>query len=164
MLLNLEVTTLILFFIFFVWVAVITFWVLRTRKLFQDITQGVTKQDIKSILENILKNTEIEDKKIQEILKKINQLENASSFHVQKIGLVRFNPFSDTGGDQSFVIAFLDGKDSGVVISSLHSRDVTRIYAKPVENGQSLKYELSKEEQEAIKKSQKVIKKQKGVL
>jgi hypothetical protein len=143
----------ILFSIFFVWIAVISIWILKVKKLFREITQGVTKQDLKSILESILKNSEIENKKIQEILKKIDQIEKASTLHVQKIGLVRFNPFSDTGGDQSFVIALLDGRDNGMVVSSLHSRDVTRIYAKPIENAKARKYELSKEEQEAIKKA-----------
>jgi hypothetical protein len=144
---------LITLLIFLIWISAITFWIIKVRKTFQVITQGVSKQDLKSILESLLKNSEIENKKAQEILKKIDQLEKASTLNIQKIGLVRFNPFADTGGDQSFVIALLDGKDNGVVISSLHSRDVTRIYAKPIENSKAIRYELSKEEQEAIKKA-----------
>lgn len=68
---------------------------------------------------------------------------------VQRVGLVRFNPFSDTGGDQSFSIALLDGENDGLVISSLFSRSETRVFAKPVQNGQS-KYNLTAEEDEAI--------------
>jgi hypothetical protein len=153
MLLNINSIILITLLIFLIWISAITFWIIKVRKTFQVITQGVSKQDLKSILESLLKNSEIENKKVQEILKKIDQLEKASTLNIQKIGLVRFNPFADTGGDQSFVIALLDGKDNGVVISSLHSRDVTRIYAKPIENSKAIRYELSKEEQEAIKKA-----------
>jgi len=153
MLLNINSMILITLLIFLIWISAITFWIIKVRKTFQVITQGVSKQDLKSILESLLKNSEIENKKAQEILKKIDQLEKASTLNIQKIGLVRFNPFADTGGDQSFVIALLDGKDNGVVISSLHSRDVTRIYAKPIENSKAIRYELSKEEQEAIKKA-----------
>ena len=68
---------------------------------------------------------------------------------VQRVGLVRFNPFSDTGGDQSFSIALLDGEGDGLVISSLFSRNETRVFAKPIQAGQS-KYNLTEEEQQAI--------------
>ena len=61
-------------------------------------------------------------------------------------------PFSDTGGDQSFAIAMLDSLGNGVVLSSLHSRTDTRVFAKPVQGGRS-KFQLSDEEQDAIKKA-----------
>jgi hypothetical protein len=63
--------------------------------------------------------------------------------------MVRFNPFSDTGGDQSFVIALLDGKNNGVVFSSLYTRGQPLVYAKPIEAGAS-RYQLSKEEADAL--------------
>lgn len=71
--------------------------------------------------------------------------------HIQKIGLLRFNPFHDTGGDQSFILALLDSHDTGVVISSLHTRTGTRWYAKGVLSGRGQEHELSNEEQKAIK-------------
>jgi hypothetical protein len=51
--------------------------------------------------------------------------------------VVRFNPFEDTGGNQSFAIALLDALGDGVVISSLHARGSTRIYAKSVRAGRA---------------------------
>src|SRR5258708_10453398 len=51
---------------------------------------------------------------------------------IQRVGIVRFNPFSDTGSDQSFSVALLDGNGSGIVLSSLFSRSSTRIFAKSV--------------------------------
>lgn len=68
---------------------------------------------------------------------------------LQKTGLVRFNAFSDIGGDQSFALALLDGKNKGVIISSLYGRNEARVYAKPVEGGSS-SYPLSEEEQKAL--------------
>jgi len=68
---------------------------------------------------------------------------------VQHVGLVRFNPFRDTGGDQSFAIAFLDHDANGIVISSLHNRNDTRVFAKPVRGSKS-PYTLSDEEHQAI--------------
>lgn len=88
------------------------------------------------------------------------QLERLSELHqylevrsrgsLQHVGLVRFNPFEDTGSDQSFAIALLDDRRDGIVLSSLHGRGQTRIFAKPVEGGAS-KHTLSDEEAQAIR-------------
>jgi hypothetical protein len=77
------------------------------------------------------------------------QLETRSRGSLQHVGLVRFNPFSDTGSDQSFAIALLDDERSGIVVSSLHGRDGTRIFAKPIRAGQAT-HPLSAEEQKAL--------------
>lgn len=69
---------------------------------------------------------------------------------LQHIGLVRFNPFDDTGSDQSFAIALLDDARDGIVISSLHGRTNTRVFAKPVSGGTS-SHNLSDEEAQAIR-------------
>ena len=68
---------------------------------------------------------------------------------VTKVGIVRYNPFKDIGGDQSFSIALLDDSDSGIVVTSHYGRDANRVYAKPLEKGKS-KYSLSQEEEQAI--------------
>ncbi len=77
-------------------------------------------------------------------------LEHRAITSLQHIGLVRFNPFEDTGSDQSFAIALLDGQRDGIVISSLHGRANTRVFAKPVEGGAS-PHVLSAEEEQAIR-------------
>ncbi|MGZ8562875.1 MAG: DUF4446 family protein [Candidatus Limnocylindria bacterium] len=77
-------------------------------------------------------------------------LEVRSRGSLQHVGLVRFNPFEDTGSDQSFAIALLDDRRDGIVLSSLHGRGQTRIFAKPVEAGES-KHTLSDEEAQAIR-------------
>jgi hypothetical protein len=71
---------------------------------------------------------------------------------VQYIGLVRYNPFEDAGGDQSFALALLDRQGDGVVISSLHGRTATRFYAKSVKGGAS-PLSLSNEEAKALKQA-----------
>jgi len=70
-----------------------------------------------------------------------------------KINITRYNPFEDIGGDQSFILSILDQDNSGVVVSSLHNRDVTRVYAKPIKNGEGDNITLSKEEKLAIVKT-----------
>lgn len=71
---------------------------------------------------------------------------------IRNVGLVRFNPFPDAGGDQSFAIALLDAEGTGLVLSSLHARTDTRVFAKPVQTGRS-RYPLSEEEQDAIRRA-----------
>ena len=89
---------------------------------------------------------------LDKVYQEIEKLKKEQKFSVQKIGIVRFNPFSEVGGDQSFSIALLDGNDSGFIITSLYSRQENRIYGKPVKNGVS-EYSLSNEEKEAINKA-----------
>lgn len=79
----------------------------------------------------------------------INRIANENLSHFQKIGFIRFNPFDDAGGNISFALCLLNSKNDGVVISSLHGREGTRMYAKAVKNGQS-ESKLTDEEQEAI--------------
>lgn len=71
---------------------------------------------------------------------------------IRNVGVVRFNPFTDAGGDQSFAIALLDSEGTGIVLSSLHARTDTRVFAKPVQAGRS-RYPLSDEEQDAIRRA-----------
>ena len=67
-----------------------------------------------------------------------------------KINVTRFNPFENVGGNQSFILTILDQTDSGVILTSLHNRDLTRLYAKPIKNGEAENNTLSKEEKLAI--------------
>jgi hypothetical protein len=78
------------------------------------------------------------------------ELEVATRLALQKVGVIRFNPFPDSGGDQSFAIALLDRSGTGIVVSSLHGRTGTRIFAKQIANGKST-HSLSDEEQQAIR-------------
>jgi hypothetical protein len=71
---------------------------------------------------------------------------------VRHVGLVRYDAFEDVGGRLSFSCAMLDDHGTGVVMTSISGRQDTRVYAKPVVDGQS-QYNLSTEEEEAIRKA-----------
>jgi len=107
---------------------------------------------IDEILDRQLKRVDSLTERVDALNKLHHELENLSQRTIQKVAVIRYNPFSDTGGDQSFAIALLDSLGNGVVLSSLHSRTDTRVFAKAVQNGRS-KYQLSDEEQDAIKKA-----------
>ena len=71
---------------------------------------------------------------------------------IQKVGIIRYNAYKDTGSDLSFTLALLDENNNGVVLNGIYSREMSNIYAKPIENGKST-YTLSDEEQKAIERA-----------
>ena len=79
-------------------------------------------------------------------------LEAASRKAFSRVGLVRFNPFEETGGNQSFALAVLDADGDGWLLSSLHARAGTRVYAKAVSAGRS-DVALSDEETAALRQA-----------
>ena len=90
------------------------------------------------------------DKEIQDLFELSEKIRSLAFIGIHKVGIVRFNPFQDTGSNQSFSIALLDGSDTGIVISSLLSRESGRVYAKPVTKGIGSDFPFTKEEQHAI--------------
>lgn len=109
-------------------------------------------EEIGSLEEIVLKHKKTlssHNKNLKELGKILEELVEHDKLNIQRVGVVRFNPFADTGANMSFTIALLDAYDNGIVISSLHSREGTRIYAKPVKEGKS-SYSLTEEEKSAI--------------
>lgn len=123
----------------------------KTRKNLEVLFSGKKATDLESIILAHTKEIQAIDKEIQELFEISNKIHALAQRSIHKVGIVRFNPFKDIGGDQSFALSLLDGKDSGIVISSLHTREGTRIYSKPVLKGESEKYTLTEEEKQAIK-------------
>lgn len=110
------------------------------------------KKDLEQVLvdqNRILTNA---TKDISELSSELTDLTLKNRNNFQKIGLVKFNPFDDAGGNMSFALAILNDHDDGMIISSLHGREGTRIYAKPVKAGSST-HKLTDEETEAIAKA-----------
>lgn len=123
----------------------------RTEKKLIQFFAGKNARDLEAVLLDHSSQLKSFDKEIQELFDISNRIHTLSSQSLHKVGIVRFNPFKDVGGDQSFALALLDASDSGVVISSLHSRDGARIYVKPVVKKEGSGHELTAEEEQAIK-------------
>jgi len=120
----------------------------RLRRLFGE-GEGVRLDEL---LDRQFRRLDTVAEKVDALNRLHRELETLSQQSIQKVGVVRFNPFADTGGDQSFAVALLDAAGNGVVLSSLHGRADTRIFAKVVQAGRS-KHALSDEEQDAIRKA-----------
>jgi|SRR3989344_678272 len=106
-----------------------------------------------NLLDIVLKQKKLlasHNKNLRELGEILEELVENNKRNIQLVGVVRFNPFPETGGNMSFAVALLDARKNGILISSLHSREGTRIYTKPVEKGES-KHHLTDEEKQAIR-------------
>lgn len=139
-----------------VWTAIITVLFFRMSAHYNTLTRGVTTKSMQEVLAMLLTKQETDAKEIRMLQESLRALKVDGTLHLQRIGVVRFNPFSDTGGSQSFTIAILDGKDNGIVMTSLYARTGNRWYIKHIKEGSCPDVELSKEEQSAIKKARPV--------
>lgn len=111
-----------------------------------------TNQDIEQLMLSQAAAIEQLQSDLAYLQRRVDTLGTEAKLHVQRVGMVRFCAFPDTGSDLSFAIALLDANDNGVVVSSLYGRSESRTYAKPIQGGKST-YQLSDEEKEAIAKA-----------
>ncbi len=139
----------ILALVFLTWNIVLHWQIWQTRKKIKLMFKGTKVADLEGVIFEQIKRSRHIEKNLESLVKFAQHLEKMALHSIQKIAVVRFNPFKDTGGDQSFCIAFLDAKNNGFTISSLFTREGTRIYTKPISNGVS-NYPLTNEEKEAI--------------
>jgi len=147
-----EIIFLLSGIVIFVLVAVngfLIWYFYRTNKRIDTLLENGKIKDFRDILmSQKQKNSDIV-KEIKDAFLKIKNLEDISEKTIQKVGIVRFNPFKELGGNQSFAIALLDNQNNGFVISSLFIKEGNRVYAKQIKNGKSERL-LSGEESEAI--------------
>lgn len=142
--------------ILFVWTSAITIFALRMSAHYNHLIKDTNKRSLQAIMDNLMAEIDGSKKDIEMLKATCDTIIADGRLHIQKVGLLRFNPFKDTGGDQSFILALVDGLDTGVVISGLYSRSGTRWYAKQVIAGKGVEHELSEEEKQAVKTAKKL--------
>lgn len=126
------------------------------QKRFNEALSTTNGDSLERVLAEHLKKVDTVAGHLDQLDAAYRRLAAIGSLASQKISIVRFNPFGDTGGDQSFVLAVLDAQDSGYVLTSIHGREGTRVYVKPIDEGKS-KYPLSEEEKRALKQAAKRV-------
>lgn len=137
----------------FLWLGILSFFVWRESNFLSRLFPQSGERDIRKKFEEILKQSSGFDQKLDGNNKKLDDIFNQGLKHIQKVKLIRYNPYQETGGDQSFSLALLDKKNNGVVITSLHNRAGTRVFAKPVKEGREDGFEFSDEERQVIRKA-----------
>jgi hypothetical protein len=118
------------------------------------LIKGVKKGDLIAVIDELIKREDKNTSSQKSLQRKLNELTKESTLHVQSLGLTKYNPFKEVGGDHSFSLTLLDGKDNGFVLTGLHTRDRTRVYIKDIIKGKA-KVELSEEEVKSLKKARK---------
>lgn len=136
-----------------VWLLGLSFLIWQQNNFLKSLFPKKGERDIRRKFEEVLKLTFSLKTEVDGLKDYLFKIENQGLKHVQRIELSRYNPYDDTGGDQSFSLALLDGKGNGMVITSLHARSSTRVFVKPISLGQASKYRLSEEEQQVVKKA-----------
>jgi len=138
-------------------VLILLIWLILIQKNLSILKQknaelfaGNKVRDLEGLILSQVKNLKTLDKDIQELYEISNKINNLAFRGIHKTAMIRFNPFKEVGGDQSFAIALLNGRNSGIVISSLYTREGTRVYSKNILNGVAEKYPLTEEEKKAI--------------
>jgi hypothetical protein len=130
-------------------------WLLRQVSAMRSRLLGLTRGedgDLGDVLGSHLERVYELGREVERLGSRTGRLESGAVRAFQRVGLVRFNPFEDTGGNQSFALALLDAEGNGWVLSSLHARAGTRVYAKAIRGGRS-DGALSEEEAAAIKQA-----------
>ena len=121
----------------------------KYNKFMKKIGNG---KNIEEDLENYMYRVERVERQNAEIISYCKNLDDEVAKCIQKVGMVRYSAFKDTGSDLSFAVAMLDENNDGVVFNGIYSREMSNIYAKPVKKGVS-EYTLSEEEKEAIRRA-----------
>lgn len=135
------------------WLGFLSFLIWQQNKFLRSLFPKSGERDIRKKFEEMVKMVSGFKDDLVNLDNKVTQVQTQGLQHLQKIELLRFNPYDDTGGDQSFTIALLNNGGSGVVITSLHARSGTRVFSKEINLGKAGKHQLSKEEELVIKKA-----------
>lgn len=140
----------IIIFVCIAWGVAVSVILMRMVRHYNTLTGATGKTGLKDALEVLLATQKGLQNQTKDLYKIIDEIKKDGRLHIQRVGMVRFNPFSDTGGSQSFTLCLLDGRDNGLVMTSLYARTGHRWYIKEVRNGKGKELVLSKEEQLAI--------------
>lgn len=134
-----------------IWNIILTVLILSLRKKNSQFFTS-DKGDVYGLLNSVVTDNKKFNKRSEKVEQGLDEIAKMMKKGFQKIGIVRYNPFHDTGGDMSFSLALLDFENNGYVLTSIHGRGADRVYAKSIQNGKS-QHNLSAEEIESIKKA-----------
>lgn len=131
--------------------AIAALWVaLKNRHTLRTLCAGANGAALEEIIMHTNEKVVAFDNDIQELFTISNTIHRHAHKSLHRVGLVRFNPFRDYSGNQSFALALLNTGGNGVVISSIHTREGTRVYTKEIKKGVPVNNELTEEEKQAI--------------
>jgi hypothetical protein len=132
-------------------ILLLVIWLVSLERKLRRLTAGADGASLEKVIHALVDQVKATDEVNEEIKDYLRQLDARLKKSVQHVKTIRFNPFPDQGGNQSFAIAWLNEEGDGTVLSSLYARDRVSVFAKPVKARQS-EFELSREEQASLTK------------
>lgn len=138
--------------ILLVWVAMLGSRLKKLRKQYIDVMGNTGITNIEDVIASMKAQQETQRMESEKLQGRLSAVEAALPEMKSKVGIIRYNAFSDGGNDLSFSLAILNQSKDGVVFSGLHNRESTYIYAKPLSQGES-PYPLTPEERKAIQEA-----------
>ncbi|MFC4812625.1 DUF4446 family protein [Paenibacillus sp. GCM10023250] len=121
----------------------------KLRKSYTQFMSGSSVENLESVIIDLKQQLDDQEEQQRSLQQTVDRLMEAVRKKRGNIGIHRYNAFAERGSDFSFSVAFVNDDKDGMVLSGLHGRDNTFVYAKPVKEGQSA-YTLTPEELEAI--------------
>lgn len=144
-----EQNLMIVLGLFLAGMATLAFFVFRMNARVNKLFQGKDAKNLEETFNYLLEEVKMMNENqiiTEKTLKNFNVRLRKSLSGFQTI---RFNPFPESGGNQSFAIAIVNEEGDGLVLSSLYTREKTSVFAKPIKGGRS-EYELTTEEKKAL--------------
>jgi hypothetical protein len=154
----------VLAIVFLLVLCIILFVKVRRERKRYDFFMGVNRRpshNLETKLQEYFEGVKKIEENYDKLLAMVTDLDETMQCNIQKVGIIRYNPFQEMGGNLCFAVALLDGKDNGVVFNGIHSRTGSFTYAKPIELGTSI-YTLSQEEKDAIQMAKENVYQPKG--
>lgn len=144
-----TVVLVLLVIVLFIWIAVIGGRLKKLRKQYTAVMGNTGVTDFEEVIIELREGLAVQQQEAKQLKAQLKEVQIALTQQKGKIGIHRYNAFSNQGSDMSFSIAIINDAKDGAVFSGLHSRDNTYVYAKPIDKGES-PYPLTPEEQKAI--------------
>lgn len=144
----------VIILLFLIFLIILSLKLSKLKKRYERFTGGeeIHSENLENMLYEYNKNVKKSNETYGKVLSMIQEIDDEMKWCTQKIGVIRYNPFDEMGGNLCYAVAILDGKDNGVVLNGIHSRNGTFTYAKPIERGVS-PYVLTEEELQALEKA-----------
>jgi len=139
----------LLVIVLFIWLGVLGSRLKKLRKQYVAVMGNTGITNIEDVMLEVKNRLEEQEQQAEKLAKRVDAVETELPQVKGKVGIVRYNAFSDGGNDLSFSLAIVNEEKDGAVFSGLHSRESTYVYAKPVQKGES-NYPLTPEEKQAI--------------
>ncbi|MCR4263328.1 MAG: DUF4446 family protein [Candidatus Roizmanbacteria bacterium] len=153
---QLGIVSTLFFLLLIIWLGGVSYFLYRITHHYNGLVRLTDRRTLSSMLDKLISQAKSNQSGFVQLEQRLREQERKSQFQIQKIGLLRYNPFADTGGEQSFVVSLLDQNNSGIILTSLQGRSGTRWYAKLIKKGKGVEFDLSKDEEEALKKAKQL--------